>query len=77
MESDSSGSVQPDVYPFESLVSPRYFFVFHGIHIGGLPTMNSLEPQSTNTFAEYSHGLPRSMGKGLPVPTRMITKFWR
>jgi hypothetical protein len=34
-----------------------------------------LAPQSTNTLAEYNHGRPNSIRKGLPVCTRMMTKF--
>jgi hypothetical protein len=53
----------------------KCFSVVHGIRKDGFPITNSLAPQSTNTLAEYNQGRPNSIGKGLPVCTRMMTKF--
>jgi hypothetical protein len=69
------GFDQSVVYPSESLVSPECFSVVHGIRKDGFSITNSLAPQSTNTLAEYHQGHPNSIGKGLPVCTRIMTKF--
>ena len=72
---ESSGLDHPEVYPLEWLVSPKCLSYFHGIRTRGFPITNSLDPQSTKSFAEYNQGLPSSIGKGLPELNRIITKF--